>query len=379
MTRIRDLHVSRRAVLFVGSMLLLAACGGGAATPTSVPVATVAPTATTAAATSVPTATSAPTPTSAPTATPVPAIITADPISGAPALGRGSLAARPIVVMFDNHPNAYPQTGLDQAAVVFEALAEFGLTRFMAVYRPDALPDAQVVGPVRSSRLYFVQWAMGLQGMYVHAGGSPQALETLASTDEVFDVDALMAAGSAYFTRNDEREAPHNLYTTGEALKRALGEATTSDALADVGFSFKADAAEADRPAAQRIDYFFLYREDSAGWVYDPATNSYGRLRRGEPALDLGTGQQLRAKNVVVMEVFEQPIPGDEKGRIEQQVIGEGRARVFMDGVEREVTWRKPDATSQLAFFDPSGEEVAFNPGVTWLVALPAIENLTVQ
>jgi hypothetical protein len=249
----------------------------------------------------------------------------------------------------------------------------------MAVYLPDALPDAQVIGPVRSSRLYFVQWAMGLQGMYVHAGGSPQALETLASTTEVADVDALMAAGGAYFTRNAEREAPHNLYTTGEALKRALAAATTSDALADVGFRFKADAAEADRPAAQRIDYFFLYREDSAGWVYDPATNGYRRLRRGEPALDLGTGQQLRAKNVVVMEVFEQPIPGDEKGRIEQQVIGEGRARVFMDGVEREVTWRKPDATSQLVFFDPNGEEVALNPGVTWLVALPAIENLTVQ
>ena len=122
-----------------------------------------------------------------------------------------------------------------------------------------------------------------------------------------------------------------------------------------------------------------FYQEDDAGWVYDRQTNSYLRLRRGRAAQDGATGEQLRAKNVVVMEVREAPIPGDDKGRIEQQVVGEGRARVFMDGVEREVMWRKPAESAPLALLDPSGEEVRFNAGPVWIVALPSLENLTVE
>jgi hypothetical protein len=282
--------------------------------------------------------------------------------------------------MIDNHPAAYPQIGLDKAAVVFESLAEFGLTRFMAVYAPGITPSAPSIGPVRSARLYFVQWAMGFGAVYVHAGGSPESLDLLARTDQVVNLDALFGATSIYFRRASDRDAPHNLFTSSDELARA---ADTIDTAAyerqDVGFSFKADAPESARPAAQQLTYFFLYQEDSAGWQYDRATNSYLRLRRGRAAQDGATGEQLRAKNVVVMEVTEAPIPGDDKGRIEQQVIGEGRARVFMDGVEREVTWRKPAPEAPLGFFDASGGEVQLNAGAVWIVALPALDNLTVE
>ncbi|MCS6939995.1 MAG: DUF3048 domain-containing protein, partial [Roseiflexus sp.] len=101
----------------------------------------------------------------------------AAPAAAAPPLSpiafeRGTVIRRPYVVMIDNHPNAYPQTGLDKAAVVFEALAEAGITRFMAVYVPGVSPDVPSIGPVRSARLYFVRWAMGMRGMYIHAGGA---------------------------------------------------------------------------------------------------------------------------------------------------------------------------------------------------------------
>src|SRR6185369_11335241 len=109
----------------------------------------------------------------APTAAPQPSA-TAAPSSvaptGAPGLARGALTQRPIIVMIDNHPDAYPQAGLDHAAVVFEALAEFGVTRFMAVYAPGITPAAKQIGPVRSTRLYFAQWAMGFHALYGHAG-----------------------------------------------------------------------------------------------------------------------------------------------------------------------------------------------------------------
>ncbi|GAB4110700.1 MAG: DUF3048 domain-containing protein [Roseiflexaceae bacterium] len=348
--------------------------------PTEAPAPTTAP-----APTEVPAPTAAPAPTEAPAPTaappteaPAPTAVPSAPIPGA--LVRGTVAERPIVVMIDNHPNAYPQSGLDKAAIVFEALAEFGLTRFMAVYAPGITPDAPVIGPVRSTRLYFAQWALPFGAYYVHAGGSPEGLALVQSTQAIVNVDALLRTGSPAFVRDNSRPAPHNLYTSSARLVEVGGALGLNPPIpSDVGYIFKQDAPADQRPASQIINYFFLYREDSVGWVYDPASNSYGRLRRGRPAVDAQTGEQLRSKNVVVMEVIEAPIPGDEKGRIEQQVIGSGKARLFVDGVEREITWTKSTPEQPIAFTDASGQEVQFNPGPIWIVAIPSLENLEIS
>jgi hypothetical protein len=286
---------------------------------------------------------------------------------------------RPIIVMIDNHPDAYPQTGLDRAAVVFEALAEFGVTRFMAVYVPGITPDAPQIGPIRSTRLYFAQWALGFHALYAHAGGSPQGLELVESTDQLINFDALKKSNGGYFTRSSDRDAPHNLYTSSATLQTASKALGVADLVQpDLGFLFKSDAPEAQRPAAQQIDYFFIYREDDAGWNYDPATNGYLRLRRGRPARDAATNGQLWAKDVVVLEIKEARLADDPKGRIEQEVVGSGRARVFMDGIEREVTWRKDSPAAPLRFFDDS-TETQLNAGPVWIVALPSLDNLTVK
>lgn len=364
--------------------LILIGCGGApsAPAPTAAPAPTTAAT-TAPAATSAPTAapepTSAPAPTEAPTATAEPNP-SADPITGAPGLARGVLTQRPVLVMIDNHPDAYPQSGLDHAAVVFEALAEFGVTRFIAVLAPGITRDVGKIGPVRSTRVYFAQWAMGFHALYAHAGGSPQGLELVESTDQLVNLDALHGDASEYFVRSADRDAPHNLYTSSAELARAArdkGVADFSDPA--IGFLFKTDAAESLRPKQQQLGYFFIYKEDDAGWTYDPKTNGYYRVRRGQPARDAETGEQLWTKNVVVMEVQEAKIAGDEKGRIEQQVVGSGRARVFIDGIEREVTWRKDAAAAPLGFFLADGEEVRFNAGPIWIAAVPDLANLTVR
>jgi len=282
--------------------------------------------------------------------------------------------------MIDNHPDSYPQTGLDRAALVFEALAEFGVTRFMALYAPGVTPDAPQIGPVRSTRLYFAQWAMGFHALYAHAGGSPQGLALVESTDQLINLDALKQASGGYFARSSDRDAPHNLYTSSAELERAAADLGAADfAQPAAGFLFKPDAPESQRAASQRIDYFFIYREDDAGWAYDPQTNGYLRLRRGKPARDAATGAQLSARDVVVMEVREARIADDPKGRIEQTVVGTGKARVFMDGIEREVTWRKDAPEAPLGFYDAAGAEVRFNAGPIWIVALPALDNLMVS
>src|SRR6185369_9454807 len=95
---------------------------------------------------------------------------------------------------------------------------------------------------------------------------------------------------------------------------------------------------------------FFIYKQDSAGWIYDPTTNSYLRLRRGKPARDAASGEQLRARNVVVIEVKERKIAGDTKGRIEQDVVGSGAAKLFQDGMVRDITWQKDGPAAPLRF-----------------------------
>lgn len=310
--------------------------------------------------------------------------IAASPISPAPprqlSIPRGSITARPYTVMLDNHPKAYPQTGLNQAPLVFEALAEFGITRYMAVYFPGVNPELGTIGPVRSARPYFVEWAKGLRGVYVHAGGSPEALTMADTSQEILNMDALRRNAGAFFWRSKGRAAPHNLYTSSAEIARFAGaQSGSAPELRELGFLYKPDAPAAQRPAAQRLSYFFIYKEAYVSWSYDKASNSYLYFRQRRPHVDGATGEQLRFKNVVVIEVPERPIPGDAKGRIEQIVTGEGPARVFIDGRMREATWRKGAGFAQLQLFGPDGAEIALNNGQTWIAAVPSLKNLAVE
>ncbi|HYF64555.1 MAG TPA: DUF3048 domain-containing protein [Herpetosiphonaceae bacterium] len=384
--------VRRFALLLTLLAALLAACGGDAA-PTTQPttVAELPPTA--AAATGIPTApaaTAAPTAaaTDTPAASPTPAPLTTDSRTGRPALARGALTARPIVAMIDNHPDAYPQTGLDEAAVVFEALAEYGVTRYMALYAPELVPVQGEIGPVRSARIYFVQWAMGFRAIYTHAGGSPAGLERLAADNNnlVIDIDLVYLEDRGIFSysrRERGRLAPHNLYTS-QAGVELFGQERAAESLAtdvsQVGFLYAADdpGLGAANPASS-IGYYFLYSDDPVGWFYEPGTNEYFRTRRNRPHIDAVSGEQLSFKSVAVMEVNEAPIPGDPKGRIDQDVIGEGAAVVFANGGQTAATWRKESEEGPLRFFDESGAEIVFPAGPLWIAAIPSLGNLTIN
>jgi len=221
-------HDVQKRILLLCSLLvfLLSACSSSpepvaleATKPPQVtrePIATEAPAASNTPAPS-PTATLPPTATVPPTPSPI-------PLGSALVLERGNVPKRLYTLMIDNHPNAYPQSGLDKSPLVFEALAEFGLTRYMIVIAPEISPNASMLGPVRSARAYFVQWAIGLKAAYVHAGGSPDGLELAESAVSIENVDALRRDGGDYFWRESSREAPHNLYTSSEALAKMIND-----------------------------------------------------------------------------------------------------------------------------------------------------------
>ncbi len=370
-----------RRWFFITLLFILAACSTTGAPTATVP-AQPSPTATTPPSpTLAPTATIQPSPTIVPTATP----ISSDPRTGRPAMARGSITKRPLITMIDNFPAAYPQTGLDQAAIVFEALAEYGVTRYMAVFTPELTEVAGDLGPIRSARLYFVQWAMGFRAVYTHAGGSPEGLERLAvdANDLVIDIDLVSLEDRQIFDysrRSLQRDAPHNLYTSAQEITNYVADRASSSAQADVsevGYLFAPEAPVAE--PIRTIDYFFIYPDDPAGWRYDPETNEYARLRRQVPHVDAVSGQQLTFKSIVTMEVFEAPIIGDDKGRIDQQVVGEGRALVFANGSMQEATWRKDSESGPLRFYASDTSEIVFPAGPIWIAAMPSLDNVSYE
>ena len=311
-----------------------------------------------------------------------------------PMLPRGGFAARPISVMIDNHSDARPQSGFDQAALVFEALAEGGITRFMVVYNADqTLPE--VIGPVRSTRRYYAEWAAGLSAVHVHAGGSPEGLAIAQTNPKIIDVDGLLRGTWSTFYRSTTNVIPHNLYTSGaqivayaatkqpQPIAERQADGTYKPILDGgdyMGYLYRAPTGLEGRGAGQKIRYSFLSRRTSADWAYDAGQNTYVRSVNGVIARDGTSKNAITATNLVVMEAPSALISGDAKGRIELGSIGTGRAKIFQEGHEYDVTWRKDYTEGRLRFFYLDGvTEVPFVAGNAWIAVVPWIENVTVQ
>ena len=324
----------------------------------------------------------------------VPLVRTAQADGGNATLPRGGVFNRPITVMIDNHVDAVPQSGFNNAAVVFEALAEGGITRFMMVFNGDAFtPNA--IGPVRSTRLYFGQLAMGFKAIHVHAGGSPQGLALLANSTQIIDIDALRRGNGGPFYRTLTNVAPHNLFTSANGLIARITQKSASSiqpavidanglaqpvADPDVGYLYHDDGDAAARPTGQQISYYFLNRYTGATWVYDLTSNSYGRTVNGKIARDANTKNQITVKNLIVMEVPSQQIMGDPKGRMDVEVIGKGPAVIYQDGMVFDVEWRKENAESPLRFYYLDGvTEVSMVRGQMWITVLPTLTHLHVN
>ena len=292
-----------------------------------------------------------------------------------PAMPRGGFNARPWTVMIDNYPEAYPQSGLDKAALVFEGLAEYGISRFMATYVDGISPAAGQIGPIRSTRVYFAQLAMGMRPIYAHAGGSPDGQRLVMTTDQLINFEA---DGSRFAFRDKNRKAPYNLYTTTKLLRQfaqAAGVAGFDDP--SVGYLYAATP-----PAGAQVNglsYYFLDRSSAAGWGWSAKQGVYFRTQRGEPHVDRITGAQLWTNNVVVMQLTGGRRAGDDKARIDQNVIGSGPARVFRNGVMVKATWVKKSAAGSLRFYDAAGEEIRFAPGSIWIAGIPSLDRLGIR
>ncbi|RJR28282.1 DUF3048 domain-containing protein [candidate division WWE3 bacterium] len=289
---------------------------------------------------------------------------------------------RPMAVMINNYIDARPQSGLEKADLVYEIVAEGGITRFLAFFLSE-VPEK--IGPVRSTREYYLVLVKELgDAMIMHIGWSPQALEAI----ETWPVRSL-GRGGGQFWRDQARidsgiAIEHTAYVNGVEL-RELGHELGWEGERDfVSWKFKDSeepdtsqqclVGECDKP----ITIDFWYEGDySAIFKYDRNSNSYLRFTgydaNGAPAphLDQESQQQLSVKNLIVQFVSEIAITGDDKNRLEYELVGSGESIVFLDGKAIKATWSKAGRDDRTLFYDTNGQEILFNRGPIWVSIVP--------
>jgi hypothetical protein len=293
-----------------------------------------------------------------------------------------ALNNRPVVgVMIENSLDARPQSGLDQASVVFEAIAEGGITRFLALFQ-DTQPD--YVGPVRSVRPYYQTWALGFDAPMAHVGGSPEALANIKPWG-VKDLDQFYNSGS--YRRVSNRAAPHNVYTTlsnltNLATSKGYTKSTFTSLLRKKPQPYKPAApsqtATDTRTASTSVNLFMSSPLYNVSYSYDAATNSYKRTMGGKPHVSVnaaGASTQI-SPSVVVALVIPYNIEADGKHSF-YATVGSGQAFVFQDGTVTLGTWSKAARNEQIKLTDSAGKPLGLNPGQTWITAVKTAGDVT--
>lgn len=282
------------------------------------------------------------------------------------------MTRRPVAVMINNHVQARPQSGLNSADIVYEALTESGITRYMAIFWSEAPEKA---GSVRSARNYFLQWASPYDPLYIHDGCAASDNPEANACGNLYTY-SIKDLGTAVSWRWDDgiRYSPHNEYTS---ITNAWEYAANLDwdEFPDIeSWSFKRDALAEDRGEESIAQITFHTRLTNGGdydvkWTYDPDTNTYLRRVGGEIDIDQETNTQVWAKNIVIQEV-ETSSAYDDTAHIVIQTIDKGDATFLIDGQIIEGTWEKKSRTDRTTYYDGDGEEIQFNRGRIWIEAV---------
>ena len=282
-------------------------------------------------------------------------------LNGIEVASKADLSKPVTAIMIENSPDARPHSGLKQAEVVYEAIAEGGITRFLTIFQQH---KPQLIGPVRSLRMYYVDWLAPYQASVAHVGGSHASLQEIRN-GKYRDIDQFFN-GSSYWRANDRRP-PHNVYTSFEKLD-ALNAGKGYKSSQFTSFA-RADGKASDKPNAVNIDINFSSSWYNTHYDYDKASNTYLRSIGGQASNDREEGR-LAPSVVIALHVNETTVMEDG-WRQSIVTTGTGTATVFQNGTAAEYTWRKNDRFSPLELIDAAGKPVALNRGQTWIAAVP--------
>lgn len=286
--------------------------------------------------------------------------------------------SRPIAVMINNHKTAQPlQTGLNDAYLVYEIVVEGGITRMLAVFK-DA--DTEIIGTVRSSRHYFLDYAQENDAVYVHYGWSPQAEEDIYNLG-INNING-MVDGSPFW-RDTSLDVPteHTVYTSIEDLEQSIENKRyriTSDedtllkySIDEIDLSIMDGAAKADEIEIEYSSY------QTNTFVYDETNKVYKKYSNGEERKDYVTGETFTAKNIITYQVSNYSM--DSYGRQEIENIGRGEGYLISNGYAVPITWEKDAPSRQTVYKFLNGEEITVNDGNTYIQIQPKNKNIEIS
>ncbi len=269
----------------------------------------------------------------------------------------------PALVQVENLPEARPQSGLQNADMVFEYLTEGGVTRFSAVYLKPS--GGQHIEPVRSARLVSLRLVHSYGAVLFYSGASDH-VQGLIWDQKIPNYDE-RADGGRYFARDGSRAAPHNLYTTPDQMAEGVKKSGKT-----VSYTLPQRAEPAGAGDAQVTSISFQQTNShSVAYSYDAASKSYKYSGDGRPMIDAANnGQPLQVATVVLLQVphhsagYTEDVNG-EPG-IDFDLQGQGKADVYTRGQHFAASWDLADANRPLRILGANGSDVAMPPGLTW-------------
>lgn len=311
---------------------------------------------------------------------------------------------RPLTVMIENHEDSRPQSGISSSDVVYEAVAEGGITRFLVIFYCGAVAQDVQVGPVRSARTYFMDFASEYGGkpLYAHVGGAntPGPANALGQIEDygwagVNDLNQF-SIGFPTFWRDYDRlgrevATEHTMYSSTEKLwvyaakNRGLTNVDKKGVSWDenfVPYTFKDDATNLPTSLTATFNFWDRYAAYLVTWTYDKTTNSFKRTNGGSAHLDKNNDQQLTAKNVVFLYMVESNANDgyENNAHLLYKTKGTGPADILIDGKMVKAKWQKKDRTSRLTLTDANtGTEIKFNKGRIWFEIVPSDTDVNIQ
>lgn len=283
--------------------------------------------------------------------------------------------SRPVAVMIDNHKGALPHDGLSKAYMVYEMIVEGGETRLMALFKGA---NVEKIGPVRSSRHYFLDYALENDAIYVHYGWSPQAQSDIESLG-VQNINGIY--DDAPFWRVKNKSAPHNAMTSTEkisadAIKK--GYRTTSDASSVLNYSVDEVNLGEGAETAEIITIPFS-TSNTVKWEYDKDSKTYVRYTRGIKETEEETEEPVTAKNIIIQFVKNSNISGDTAGRQTLDNTGERDGYYITNGKAIKITCSKTTRKSKTEYRDLNGKEIDVNDGNTFVQICPIDAKTTIE
>ena len=282
---------------------------------------------------------------------------------------------RPFAVMIDNDVEASrPQMGLESAYIVYEAVVEGSATRFMVLFKD--IEDMEKVGPVRSSRHYFLDYALENDAIYAHAGWTDRAAAEITSRG-VNNINGLLE-DSAFYRDNTYDNTWHNLYLNPEKISKVADNKKyrrESDVKL-LTYHENDVKPNGDANTGIAIPYANFYKVD---FKYNAETKLYDRYVNGKPHMSQ-TGNGLTAKNIIVYYVQDVPLnDGIYAPRRDLKNLGKGEGYYLSEGVATPITWEKQTHDGKTVYKTKDGADLVVNPGNTYIQLVPTYIEYTLN